>query len=140
MEREGATSNASTGLRRRQFGANLDEQQNQQQLQQENRPHGASSSAAETNRSSKNLIEILLSPFINLLGDGTSEDPQEASRKFHESLRNKYGQHCPRFEHSSFRDAVTTARSASKFLLVFLYSEIHEDTDSFCRYILFLSI
>ncbi|KAF1790115.1 Ubiquitin-related domain [Phytophthora cactorum] len=49
-------------------------------------------------------------------------------------LRRRYGENVtPRFEHTSFRDAVSTARTASKFLLVFLHSNIHDDADTFCR-------
>ncbi|DAZ93833.1 TPA: hypothetical protein N0F65_009341 [Lagenidium giganteum] len=82
----------------------------------------------------KSLVELLFSPISYLLGDGEAEDPQMSAVAFNQSLRIKYGDHCPRFEHSSFRDAVTTARTASKFLLVYLHSNLHDETDSFCRH------
>lgn len=75
-----------------------------------------------------------MSPLSFVLGDGEPEDPQASARHFTQSLRRRYGQDVtPRFEHTSFRDAVSTARTASKFLLVFLHSNIHEDADAFCR-------
>lgn len=42
----------------------------------------------------------------------------------------------PNFELSSFRDAVSTARATSKFLLVYLHSPIHEDTSAYCENVL----
>lgn len=86
-------------------------------------------------RASKGFVELLFSPLSFVLGDGEPEDPQVAARAFTHSLRRRYGDVFPRFEHTSFRDAVSTARTASKFLLVFLHSNIHDDADAFCRYL-----
>lgn len=92
------------------------------------------SSAAGRPRERKGFVELLFSPLSFVLGDGEPEDPQAAARAFTRSLRRRYGEDAtPRFEHLSFRDAVSTARTASKFLLVFLHSNIHEDADAFCR-------
>ncbi|KAG7384714.1 hypothetical protein PHYPSEUDO_002359 [Phytophthora pseudosyringae] len=85
-------------------------------------------------RPRKGFVELLMSPLSFVLGDGEPEDPQEAARNFAHGLRRRYGERVtPRFEHTSFRDAVSTARTASKFLLVFLHSTIHDDADEFCR-------
>ncbi|KAH7487670.1 hypothetical protein PRIC1_011776 [Phytophthora ramorum] len=85
-------------------------------------------------RAPKGFVELLMSPLSFVLGDGEPEDPQAAARNFTHSLRRRYGENAtPRFEHTSFRDAVSTARTASKFLLVFLHSNIHDDADAFCR-------
>ncbi|KAG6612022.1 putative regulator of the ubiquitin pathway (contains UAS and UBX domains) [Phytophthora cinnamomi] len=85
-------------------------------------------------RPPKGFVELLMSPLSFVLGDGEPEDPQAAARNFAHSLRRRYGEAVtPRFEHTSFRDAVSTARTASKFLLVFLHSNIHDDADAFCR-------
>jgi FAS-associated factor 2 len=78
-------------------------------------------------------VELLFSPLSFVLGDGEPEDPQVSARAFTHALRRRYGDVFPRFEHTSFRDAVSTARTASKFLLVFLHSNIHDDADAFCR-------
>ncbi|CAI5735984.1 unnamed protein product [Peronospora destructor] len=85
-------------------------------------------------RPPKGFVELLMSPLSFVLGDGEPEDPQTAARKFTYSLRRRYGETVtPRFEHTSFRDAVSTARTASKFLVVYLHSNIHDDADVFCR-------
>ncbi|CEG39579.1 Predicted regulator of the ubiquitin pathway (contains UAS and UBX domains) [Plasmopara halstedii] len=87
-----------------------------------------------TPRPQKGFVELLMSPLSFVLGDGEPEDPQTAARNFAHSLQRRYGENVtPRFEHTSFRDAVSTARTASKFLLVFLHSNIHDDADAFCR-------
>lgn len=88
----------------------------------------------------KGFVELLFSPLSFVLGDGEPEDPQAAARAFTHSLRRRYGPVFPRFEHTSFRDAVSTARTASKFLLVFLHSTIHDDADAFCRCVTLASV
>ncbi|KAI9985261.1 hypothetical protein PInf_004587 [Phytophthora infestans] len=94
----------------------------------------AATTPRRTPRPQKGFVELLMSPLSFVLGDGEPEDPQAAARNFAHSLRHRYGENVtPRFEHTSFRDAVSTARTASKFLLVFLHSNIHDDADTFCR-------
>ncbi|KAF1774982.1 Ubiquitin-related domain [Phytophthora cactorum] len=94
----------------------------------------AASTPRRAPRPQKGFVELLMSPLSFVLGDGEPEDPQAAARNFAHSLRRRYGENVtPRFEHTSFRDAVSTARTASKFLLVFLHSNIHDDADTFCR-------
>ncbi|CAH0478272.1 unnamed protein product [Peronospora belbahrii] len=85
-------------------------------------------------RRPKGFIELLMAPLSFVLGDEEEIDPQTAARKFTHQLRQRYGETVtPEFEHTSFRDAVSTARTASKFLLVFLHSNIHDQADGFCR-------
>jgi FAS-associated factor 2 len=48
-------------------------------------------------------------------------------------MQRRYGVHTPRFEMTSFRDAVSTARTMSKFLLVFLHSNIHDEAIQFAK-------
>ncbi|KAG3117800.1 hypothetical protein PI124_g10713 [Phytophthora idaei] len=94
----------------------------------------AASTPRRAPRPQKGFVELLMSPLSFVLGDGEREDPQAAARNFAHSLRRRYGENVtPRFEHTSFRDAVSTTRTASKFLLVFLHSNIHDDADTFCR-------
>lgn len=88
---------------------------------------------ASSRRAPKGFVELLFSPLSFVLGDGEPEDPQVSARAFTHALRRRYGSVFPRFEHTSFRDAVSTARTASKFLLVFLHSNIHDEADTFCR-------
>ncbi|KAJ0399932.1 hypothetical protein ATCC90586_000118 [Pythium insidiosum] len=84
-------------------------------------------------RPPKGLMDLLFSPLSLILGEPEPENPQVAARLFTQSLRRRYGIHTPRFELTSFRDAVSTARTMSKFLLVFLHSNIHDDADTFAR-------
>lgn len=56
-----------------------------------------------------------------------------AARLFTQSMQRRYGVHTPRFELTSFRDAVSTARTMSKFLLVFLHSNIHQEAIQFAN-------
>ncbi|CAH0485896.1 unnamed protein product [Peronospora farinosa] len=104
-----------------------DNQASDERLQETSRPR-------RVERPRKGFVELLMSPLSFVLGDGEPEDPQTAARKFTSSLRQRYGESVtPRFEHTSFRDAVSTARTASKFLFVYLHSNIHDDADMFCR-------
>ena len=99
------------------------------------RPQETSTPRRVQARPRKGFVELLMSPLSFVLGDGEPEDPQTAARKFTHRLRRRYGDTVtPRFEHTSFRDAVSTARTASKFLFVYLHSNIHDDADMFCRY------
>ncbi|TMW61130.1 hypothetical protein Poli38472_013593 [Pythium oligandrum] len=116
----------ATGLRRRPVNGN-----------QPPSDHAEASEAEETlarrESRSKGLMDLLFSPLSLILGEAQPEDPQVAARQFTVQLRKRYGPHCPRFELTSFRDAVSTARTMSKFLLVFLHSNIHDDANAFCR-------
>jgi hypothetical protein len=121
----GTTDPETNGLRRRHV---QNENDQPQQEAPERQPRRAP-------RAQKGFVELLMSPLSFVLGDGEPEDPQASARNFAHSLRRRYGERVtPRFEHTSFRDAVSTARTASKFLLVFLHSNIHDDADAFCRY------
>lgn len=131
------TAGNDDGLRRRHVNAEAEDAHSE----------GADSSTAASSapsrastpraRPQKGFVELLFSPLSFVLGDGEPEDPQVSARAFTRSLRRRYGEDVtPRFEHLSFRDAVSTARTASKFLLVFLHSNIHEEADAFCRYVM----
>ncbi|OWZ15989.1 hypothetical protein PHMEG_00010271 [Phytophthora megakarya] len=123
----GTTDPDVNGLRRRHV-------QNDNPAADEAPERTRSASMRRAPRAQKGFVELLMSPLSFVLGDGEPEDPQAAARNFAHSLRRRYGENeTPRFEHTSFRDAVSTARTASKFLLVFLHSTIHDDTDVFCR-------
>ncbi|RLN56203.1 hypothetical protein BBJ29_005011 [Phytophthora kernoviae] len=115
-------------LRRRHVQGDQDRNGETPEQQQQQRP------PRRAPRQQKGFVELLMSPLSFVLGDGEPEDPQAAARNFTHSLRRRYGEELtPRFEHTSFRDAVSTARTASKFLLVFLHSNIHDDANTFCR-------
>ncbi|RLN06446.1 hypothetical protein BBJ28_00011413, partial [Nothophytophthora sp. Chile5] len=121
------TTDSDNALRRRHVSGD-----NAQSQDAAERPSATTPRRAP--RPQKGFVELLMSPLSFVLGDGEPEDPQVAARAFTHSLRRRYGETVtPRFEHTSFRDAVSTARTASKFLLVFLHSNIHDDADAFCR-------
>ncbi|RLN74375.1 hypothetical protein BBJ28_00019277 [Nothophytophthora sp. Chile5] len=106
------TTDSDNALRRRHV--NGDSAQSQDAAE---RPSATTPRRAP--RPQKGFVELLMSPLSFVLGDGEPEDPQVAARAFTHSLRRRYGETVtPRFEHTSFRDAVSTARTASKFLLV----------------------
>lgn len=66
-----------------------------------------------------------------------SLNPGADAAKFIDEFNQKYpGDHRPAFQNSSYQVAVATAFQASKFLLVYLHSPIHEDTNRFCRNVL----
>ncbi|KAG1685430.1 hypothetical protein DVH05_017769 [Phytophthora capsici] len=123
----GTTDGDANGLRRRNV-------QGENQTEDETPERARPAPSRRAARPQKGFVELLMSPLSFVLGDGEPEDPQAAARNFAHSLRRRYGENVtPRFEHTSFRDAVSTARTASKFLLVFLHSNIHDDADTFCR-------
>lgn len=134
-------NDAPAGLRRRPVAGAGDDSASDTASSSSAAPTAAPTPAAPRQqqqvqrRASKGFVELLFSPLSFVLGDGEPEDPQVAARAFTHSLRRRYGDVFPRFEHTSFRDAVSTARTASKFLLVFLHSNIHDDADAFCRYV-----
>lgn len=68
----------------------------------------------------------------------TALRPDDDRRSFLNDFDRKYGADHPLFFSGSYAGAVTHAFQQSKFLLVYLHSPIHEDTDQFCRYALFL--
>uniref|UniRef100_K3X5G1 UBX domain-containing protein n=1 Tax=Globisporangium ultimum (strain ATCC 200006 / CBS 805.95 / DAOM BR144) TaxID=431595 RepID=K3X5G1_GLOUD len=124
----------ATGLRRRPVAAADASLASSESATASSSASPSSSRAAATSqRRRKGFVELLFSPLSFVLGDGEPEDPQVSARAFTHALRRRYGDVFPRFEHTSFRDAVSTARTASKFLLVFLHSNIHDDADAFCR-------
>lgn len=66
-----------------------------------------------------------------------SMNPSLDASKFIDEFNLKYpGDHHIAFQNSSYQVAVATAFQASKFLLVYLHSPIHEDTNRFCRNVL----
>ena len=55
--------------------------------------------------------------------------------KFVTEFGTKYGNAVP-FHRGTYNDALAEAKRDLKFLLVYLHSEHHQDTDDFCRNIL----
>lgn len=62
-----------------------------------------------------------------------SLNPQQDAARFCDSFKLEYGEDGPQFHDISYNNAVAEAYRQSKFLLVYLHSPLHEDTDRFCR-------
>lgn len=65
-----------------------------------------------------------------------SLNPQRDTLKFIDDFNLQYSTNHPTFHPDSYQSAVALAFSTSKFLLVYLHSPIHEDTNRFCRQVL----
>jgi len=60
-------------------------------------------------------------------------DPVSESNRFISEIEMKYGVLHPRFLEGTFQSAMSKAKSDFKFLVVYLHSPLHQDTDQFCR-------
>ncbi|KAF0697650.1 Aste57867_11670 [Aphanomyces stellatus] len=67
-----------------------------------------------------------------LLG-GEPATPESMAIDLHNRLKREYGDLCPDFVHLSFREATTIAKNEGKFLVIYLHSEVHQDTHAFCK-------
>jgi FAS-associated factor 2 len=56
----------------------------------------------------------------------------DAAHRFNESFEQRYGP-TPPFVRGSYREAKELARAQNRFLLVYLHSPLHQDSDRFCR-------
>ena len=65
-----------------------------------------------------------------------SLNPQRDTMKFIDDFNLQYRSNHPVFHPDSYQAAVALAFSTSKFLLIYLHSPIHEDTNRFCRQVL----
>lgn len=70
------------------------------------------------------------------LASAEDQPPEAQAAAFAEAFAAQYGQVHPRFVASSWRQATAQAHAEFKFLLVYVHSAEHEDTDSFCREVL----
>lgn len=71
-----------------------------------------------------------------------SEDDSDSvtcATRFQMKLMRKYGEPLPRLFIGSFDEAVNKAKRDFKFLLVYLHSDIHENTPRFCRSLVTIS-
>ena len=65
--------------------------------------------------------------------------PEADTRKYISDFETKFGNNHPYFLPITYQQAVTNAYRASKFLLVYLHSPLHEDSSRFCSYVFFSS-
>ncbi|KAL3159233.1 hypothetical protein ABBQ32_011205 [Trebouxia sp. C0010 RCD-2024] len=69
----------------------------------------------------------------SLLQGNRIEDPPRSAASFKQTMQQRYGTSCPEFLETSWQDAAAQAHRQYKFLLVYLHSADHEDTDQFCH-------
>jgi len=73
--------------------------------------------------------------FYRLLFGGDDYDPTRASETFMIEFERQYGQLKPNVQ-PTFQSALSKCRTEYKFLLVYLHSPYHDDSDDFCRNVL----
>ena len=62
-----------------------------------------------------------------------STTPLEDVLKFKEDFEAKYGRIHPTFYQGSYSQVIQDAKKELRFLLVYLHSSEHKDTENFCR-------
>ena len=62
-----------------------------------------------------------------------SLNPERDARNFISDFESKFGSNHPAFIESSYNTAVSQAFRGPKFLLIYLHSPLHDDTNRFCR-------
>ena len=70
---------------------------------------------------------------VRLLGPAELPNPINDIESFKESFESKFGIVHPRFFQGSYAQALEEAKRELKFLLVYLHSPHHQDTEEFCR-------
>lgn len=83
------------------------------------------------------ILDLLLLPFRWLIQSRPlTINPQRDAEAFLNDFQSHYGYtHIP-FHMGSYQSAVNLAFTESKFLLIYLHSPLHEDSDNFCSSIL----
>ena len=84
---------------------------------------------------------IMTIPGISFLSNLLKATPHRVNRdrdarKFASSFTTQYGSGFPAFFDGSYSRAVATAHRSSKFLLVYLHSSLHDDSDQFVHDVL----
>ena len=74
---------------------------------------------------------------MSLLTQGAKEEwnPRTAVRLFSLEFEERWGPRHPTFFEGSYREALSRAKQEYKFLLVYLHSDSHPNTSTFCRYV-----
>lgn len=89
------------------------------------------------NESTGGLLGLLIVPLRWLFqARPLSLNPDQDTLKFIDEYNMKYSPAHPTFHAGSYQSAVAHAFEQSKFLLVYLHSPLHEDSQRFCRGVL----
>ena len=90
----------------------------------------ARASAANDN----NFFSLLFGPLRWLFqARPISLNPEGDTRKYIQDFDMKFGSNHPNFISTTYQQAVSQAYQASKFLMVYLHSPLHEDSHRFCQ-------
>lgn len=118
-------------------------------------PSYQSSTAASNSQAQQNVVPRTATRDVEPIGGGgslldlvfvplrwlfqarpTSLNPNRDAQVFADEFNSEYGRNHTEFHLGSYQSAVARAYSQSKFLLVYLHSPMHEDTDKFCQQVL----
>jgi len=80
-------------------------------------------------------LRVLFFPLRMITGPAES-DPQHEAETFVASFRGRYGEAAPPFMECDYRTAASRARDQKRFLLVYLHSWKHADSETFCSNVL----
>lgn len=84
-----------------------------------------------------NAIDTMLYPLRWLLQTRPQIiNPTADARRFIQEFDDKYSPTHSRFHDNAYSSAVAQAHQSSRFLIVYLHSPLHEDSDKFCRQVL----
>lgn len=76
-------------------------------------------------------LGILFFP-LRLLRAPNQPNPQREAEAFVTAFRSRYGASAPPFMECDFATAKARARDQNRFLLIYLHSDKHADSDAFC--------
>ena len=81
------------------------------------------------------VVFVALTPFRYVVQSLTSSPSSRLAdaRNFAERFESKYGVHRPAWLQQPYKDSVALAHAADKYLLLYIHSPLHQDTDRFCR-------
>jgi FAS-associated factor 2 len=84
------------------------------------------------------IFDLLFVPLLWLFqSQPLSLNPDRDTERFVDEFNGKYGESThPTLITSSYQETVQNAHIQSKFLLVYLHSPLHEESDHFCKHVL----
>jgi FAS-associated factor 2 len=83
------------------------------------------------------LLDLILLPFRWLFKpQQLSINPNRDAENFISEFNSNYDLNHVPFHNGSYQSAVAAAFQQSKFLIVYIHSPLHEDTDTFCQQVL----
>ena len=137
VRRQTSASSSSSGLARRSTSSTSSSTANNGASNVSSNSNDNDNTDSDAIPSRNPLLDSLLHPLRWLLKPRTVYfTPDADARKFVEGFTTRYGDGHPQFVQRSYVAAVRQAHLQGQFLLVYLHSPMHENTDAFCRNIL----